>query len=171
MFCVCTLLSITNDVAPARTRVSLSSPRRPPCLHEKRLRGEAVDGAVGVKAGRSHASRAKRKEVVQRSKEQHTTRDDMVLSWEARRGSSTALIGLGRGREALAEAVEAMEVADQVRVFCACHIPTSSVLVLMKTHWCPHLTYRRHRPSVKYSGLCFNLCFCARKPVSHHTSK
>jgi len=38
----------------------------------------------------------------------------MVLSWEARRGSSTALAGLGRGEEALAEAAAAMDLAEQV---------------------------------------------------------
>lgn len=42
------------------------------------------------------------------------TRHDIVLSWEARRGSSTALVGLGRAEEALAEAAEAKDLAEQV---------------------------------------------------------
>lgn len=75
-----------------------------------------------MKAGRLHALREKtRKEEEAKQSQQHPrTRQDMVLSWEARRGSSTALVGLGRAGEALAEAEEAVDLADQVgkRVSC-----------------------------------------------------
>lgn len=85
----------------------LSSSLLPLCLFRKRLRGEKVDDMARVGMQQRAA----------REGEQSTlTRADMVLSWEARRGSSTALVGLGRGGEALAEAAEAMDLADQVGV-------------------------------------------------------
>lgn len=70
-----------------------------------------------MKAGRSRASRSKRRKegATEQEREPPRTRQDMVLLWEAKRGSSTALVGLGRGGEALAEAEEAVELADQVR--------------------------------------------------------
>lgn len=96
-----------------RAYANIPRPPHPPnCLH-----GQAVDGISGEKPGGSHPSLSKKRDILQRSKEQHRMREDLVLSWEARRGSSTALIGLGRGREALAEAEDAMELADQV---CVC---------------------------------------------------
>lgn len=42
--------------------------------------------------------------------------DDLSMSWGARRGAATALVGLGQGKDALAEAMAAMELADQARV-------------------------------------------------------
>ncbi|CAM9371805.1 unnamed protein product [Ectocarpus fasciculatus] len=84
-----------------------------PCLCEKRLRGEHV-GPIGKRAGDSRMSWAKKKTKVQQSKEEPTTREDLLLLWEARRGSSTALVGLGRGKEALAKATGATELADQL---------------------------------------------------------
>ncbi|CAM9190700.1 unnamed protein product, partial [Ectocarpus sp. 12 AP-2014] len=83
------------------------------CLCEKRLRGEH-DDPIGKRAGDSRISRAEKKTKVQQSKEEPTTREDLLLLWEARRGSSTALVGLRRGKEALAKAAEAMELADQI---------------------------------------------------------
>lgn len=89
------------------------------------MRVEAVDCPTDVKAGRSHTSRApkSKEEAAKQGQEHLMTRQDIVLWWEAERGSSTALVGLGRGREALAEAKQAMELADQVRerarVWCA----------------------------------------------------
>lgn len=81
-----------------------------------------MDGPTGVKADRSHTSQAnRRREEAAKQEQKYTmTRQDMVISWEARKGSSTALAGLGRGGEALAEAQEAMELAGQVgeRVRC-----------------------------------------------------
>lgn len=93
-----------------RTYGYSSLPNPPP----KCFCGQAIDGTSGAKPGRSYYLPSKKREVLQRSKEQNRMREDLVLSWEARRGSSTALIGLGRGRAALAEAVDAMELADQV---------------------------------------------------------
>ncbi|CAM9325930.1 unnamed protein product, partial [Ectocarpus sp. 12 AP-2014] len=84
-----------------------------PYLCEKRLRGEH-DDPIGKKAGDSRIFRAKKKTKVQQSKEEPTTREDLLLLWEARRGSSTALVGLRRGKEALTKAAEATELADQI---------------------------------------------------------
>ncbi|CAM9492938.1 unnamed protein product, partial [Ectocarpus sp. 4 AP-2014] len=84
-----------------------------PYLCEKRLRGER-DDPIGKKAGDSRISRVKKKTKVRQSKEEPTTREDLLLLWEARRGSSTALVGLRRGKEALTKAAEAAELADQV---------------------------------------------------------
>eukprot|EP00903_Cladosiphon_okamuranus_P019584 g18012.t1 len=85
---------------------------------DKRLRGVPVNGPTGVKAGPSQTSPTKRKNeeaVKQEQDRRHPrTRQDIELSWEARRGCSTALVGLGRGGEALAEAEEAMELAGQL---------------------------------------------------------
>lgn len=40
--------------------------------------------------------------------------EDVALSWGARKGAAMALVGLGRGTEALAEVAVAMEFANQV---------------------------------------------------------
>ena len=93
---------------------------------EKRLFGEAVDDPTDWKAGHSRASRARRrskKQAAEQAQEHPRTRQDMVLSWEARRGSSTALIGLGRAGEALTDAEEAMELANQVGDRMGCPAP------------------------------------------------
>lgn len=97
-------------VAAATYRASI---RPMPYLCEKRLRGEHVD-PIGKKTGDSRISLAKKKTKIQQSKEEPTTREDLLLVWEARRGSSTALVGLGRGKEALTKATGATELADQV---------------------------------------------------------
>lgn len=77
------------------------------------MRGEEIEH-VGSKDGGWHSSLAKKKDAVRRKEAQLLTREDIELSWHARRGLATALIGLGRGKEALAEAVEAMDLAEQV---------------------------------------------------------
>ncbi|CAM9144356.1 unnamed protein product [Scytosiphon promiscuus] len=83
----------------------------------KRLRGEELD-QVGFK-GQSdgcHSPRAKSNEGTQPNEAELTTREDVELWWQARRGLSTSLVGLGRGKEALAEASEAMDLAEQLAV-------------------------------------------------------
>lgn len=42
--------------------------------------------------------------------------DDIATSWGGKGGSAASLIGLGRGKEALAAAAAAMSLADQVRM-------------------------------------------------------
>lgn len=46
-----------------------------------------------------------------------TGREEIALFWGARAGAATALVGLGRGREALSEVAAAMEYANQVCVW------------------------------------------------------
>lgn len=40
--------------------------------------------------------------------------DDIAISWGGKGGSAASLMGLGRGKEALAAAAAAMTLADQV---------------------------------------------------------
>lgn len=119
---VCQFLKTIGSTVPTSARIH---PVAPPhlFLFGKRLLGEAVDGDPGMEAARRRStSRAKRKgkQVPKHAQEPLRTQKDIMLSWEARRGSSTALVGLGRGGEALMEAQKAIELADQVgeRVGC-----------------------------------------------------